>query len=73
MILVARGPKNARYEVDEVWGCMEGVVKVGDVLVDTYRGNRRTWQIARGNDMDAGGMTGKYLGRLAHNDGTDCG
>jgi hypothetical protein len=67
---MARGPKNARYEVIYVWGCMEEKVKVGDVLVDTYRGRERTWQIARGHDMDAGGMVGKFIGRLAHIDGS---
>lgn len=65
-----RGPKNARYELTDVWGCMEGIVKIGDVLVDTYRGNERSWNIARGTDMEAGGMAGRFIGRLAHNDGS---
>lgn len=66
-----RGPKNARYEVTDVWGCMTDKLKTGDVLVDTYRGNERSWNIARGTDMEAGGMAGRFIGRLAHIDGSD--
>lgn len=64
-----RGPKNARYEVVDVWGVMTDKLKIGDILVDTYRGNERTWNIASGTNMEAGGMTGRFIGRLQQFDG----
>lgn len=66
---MARGPKNARYEVTEVWGNMVGKVAVGDVLVDTYRGNERTWQFELHGDVNVGGMVGRFIGRRTQIDG----
>lgn len=68
---MARGLKNARYEVTDVWGFMVGKVSIGDILVDTYRGRERTWNFL--SPTDEGGMTGRFIGRRAnaHNDDGD--
>jgi hypothetical protein len=59
-------PRLWRYEVDEVWGFEDRdrtPVRVGDVLIDRWKGNR-TWNVhkVKGNMEYVGGWHAKLLG-----------